>query len=146
MAGTVSPESAPREVSIDRRIINPWTWQDNFGFVQANEVTGAKRVLYCAGQASTDAEGRPVHPEDMAAQLRQSLDNLERVLREAGLDLSNVVRLNLYTTDVDRFLASFRVAIERFGETGCRPVCTLLGVTRLAFPELLVEIEATAVA
>ena len=37
-------------------------------------------------------------------------------------------------------------AIERFGETGCRPACTLLGVTRLAFPELLVEIEATAVA
>lgn len=131
---------------MDRRIINPWTWQDNFGFVQAHEVTGAQRVLYCAGQASTDGDGRPVHPEDMAGQLRQSLDNLETVLREAGLDLSNVVRLNLYTTDVDRFLAAFHVAIERFGETGCRPACTLLGVTRLAFPELLVEIEATAVA
>jgi enamine deaminase RidA (YjgF/YER057c/UK114 family) len=131
---------------MDRRIINPWTWQDNFGFVQGHEVTGAQRVLYCAGQASTDADGRPVHPEDMAAQLRQSLDNLETVLREAGLDLSNVVRLNLYTTDVDRFLVAFHVAIERFGETGCRPACTLLGVTRLAFPELLVEIEATAVA
>lgn len=131
---------------MDRRIINPWTWQDNFGFVQAHEVTGAQRVLYCAGQASVDADGRPIHPEDMAGQLGQSLDNLETVLREAGLDLSNVVRLNLYTTDVDRFLAAFHVAIERFGEAGCRPACTLLGVTRLAFAELLVEIEATAVA
>ena len=131
---------------MDRRVINPWTWQDHFGFVQANEVTGGNRVVYCAGQTSVDADGRPVHPEDMAGQLRQSLDNLETVLREAGLDLSNVVRLNLYTTDVDRVLAAFHVAIERFGETGCRPASTLLGVTRLAAPELLVEIEATAVA
>jgi enamine deaminase RidA (YjgF/YER057c/UK114 family) len=131
---------------MERRIINPWSWQDNFGFVQGHEVTDGQRVLYCAGQASTDADGRPVHPEDMAAQLRQSLDNLETVLAQAGLDLSHVVRLNLYTTDVDRFLAAFHVAIERFGEKGCRPAATLLGVTRLAFPELLVEIEATAVA
>ena len=131
---------------MDRRIINPWTWQDNYGFVQGHEVTGGQRVLYCAGQASTDADGRPAHPDDMAAQLRQSIENLETVLREAGLNLSNVVRLNLYTTDVDRFLAAFHVAIERFKETNCRPACTLLGVTRLAFPELLVEIEATAVA
>ena len=131
---------------MERRIVNPWTWQDSYGFVQGHEVTGGQRVLYCAGQASTDAEGRAVHAEDMAAQIRQSLDNLETVLGEAGLDLSNVVRLTLYTTDVDRFLASFHVAVERWTERGCRPACTLLGVTRLAFPELLVEIEATAVA
>lgn len=131
---------------MERRIINPWAWQDNYGFVQGHEVTAGQRVLYCAGQASIDTEGRPVHPEDMAAQIRQSLDNLEAVLGEAGLELSNVVRLTLYTTDVDRFLASFHVAIERMSERGCRPACTLLGVTRLAFPELLVEIEATAVA
>jgi enamine deaminase RidA (YjgF/YER057c/UK114 family) len=131
---------------MDRRIINPWTWQDDYGFVQGHEVTGGQRTLYCAGQAATDESGRPVHPEDMAAQLRQSLDNLETVLREAGMSLSNVVRLNMYTTDVDRFLAAFHMAIERFKANDCRPACTLLGVTRLAFPELLVEIEATAVA
>jgi enamine deaminase RidA (YjgF/YER057c/UK114 family) len=139
-------KSALHEVSMDRRIINPWTWQDTFGFVQAHEVTGGQRVLYCAGQTSVNADGRPLHPEDMAAQLRQSLDNLETVLLEAGMDLSHVVRLNLYTTDVDRLLAAFHVAIERFGATGCRPASTLLGVARLAAPELLVEIEATAVA
>src|SRR3954462_11834562 len=106
-----------REVSMDRRIINPWTWQDSYGFVQANEVTGGQRVLYCAGQPTTDADGRPAHPGDMAAKVRQCVENLETVLHEAGLDLSNVVRLNLYTTDVDRFLAAFHVAIERFNET-----------------------------
>jgi enamine deaminase RidA (YjgF/YER057c/UK114 family) len=131
---------------MERRIINPWTWQDNFGFVQGHEVTGGQRVLYCAGQTSTDADGRTVHADDMAGQLRKALDNLETVLEQAGMELSNVVRLNMYTTDVDRFLAAFHVAIERFNEKGCRPAATLLGVTRLAFSDLLLEIEATAVA
>jgi enamine deaminase RidA (YjgF/YER057c/UK114 family) len=55
------------------------------------------------------------------------------------------VRLNYYTTDVDRFFEEYDVLTARLAEFGCRPAATLLGVTRLAFPELLVEIEATAV-
>jgi enamine deaminase RidA (YjgF/YER057c/UK114 family) len=130
---------------VERRIINPWTWQDNFGYVQANEVGGVQRTLFLAGQASVDEEGRPVHPEDMGAQLAQAMDNLETVLREAGAELSDVVRLNYYTTDVDRFFEAFGDAAGRMAGAGCRPASTLLGVQRLAFPELLVEIEATAV-
>ncbi len=130
---------------MERRIINPWTWQDNFGYVQANEVSGTQRTLFLAGQVSVDEEGSPVHPEDMGAQLTQAMDNLETVLREAGAELSDVVRLNIYTTDVDRFFEAYGVAVGRLAEAGCRPASTLLGVTRLAFPELLVEIEATAV-
>ncbi len=130
---------------MERRIINPWTWQDDFGYVQANEVSGAQRTLFLAGQASVDEEGRPVHPDDMGAQVAQAMDNLETVLREAGAELSDVVRLNYYTTDVDRFFEAYDAVAVRLVETGCRPACTLLGVARLAFPELLVEIEATAV-
>jgi enamine deaminase RidA (YjgF/YER057c/UK114 family) len=131
---------------MERSIINPWTWQDQLGYVQANEISGAQRTLFLAGQGSVDEEGRPVHPEDMAAQLNQTLDNLETVLREAGAELSAVVRLNYYTTDVDRFFEAYGAAAGRLAEAGCRPASTLLGVTRLAYPELLVEIEATAVA
>ena len=130
---------------MERRIINPWTWQDNLGFVQANEVSGVQRVLICSGQTSVDADGNPVHAGDMAGQLNKALDNLEMVLKEAGLNLSNVVRLNVYTTDVDRFFEAYEVAARRLAENGCRFASTLLGVQRLAFPELLVEIEATAV-
>jgi enamine deaminase RidA (YjgF/YER057c/UK114 family) len=131
---------------MERRVINPWTWQDQLGYVQANEVSGTQRTLFLAGQASVDEEGRPAHPEDMGAQLTQSIDNLETVLREAGAELSDVVRLNYYTTDVDRFFEAYGAAAGRLAEAGCRPASTLLGVTRLAYPELLVEIEATAVA
>jgi len=87
-----------------------------------------------------------VHAGDMGAQVRQAIDNLETVLREAGFELSQVVRLNTYTTDVDAFLEASQEAGARLAEAGCRPTATLLGVARLAFPEFLVELEATAVA
>ncbi len=131
---------------MERRILNPWKWQDQFGFVQANQISGAGRVIVCAGQTSSDVDGKPVHGGDMGAQLRQALDNLETVLGQAGLDLSSVVRLNYYTTDVDAFLASSGELIERMENAGCRPASTLLGVSRLAFPEFLIELEATAMA
>ena len=48
-------------MAAERRVINPWGWQDEFSFVQANEVRNIQRMLICAGQASIDAEGRPTH-------------------------------------------------------------------------------------
>jgi enamine deaminase RidA (YjgF/YER057c/UK114 family) len=131
---------------MERRIINPWTWQDQFGFVQANEVSGAGRVLYCAGQTSVDAGGRPVHAGDMRAQITQALDNLETVLEKAGFTLGNVVRLNYYTPNLDLLLANWDVIGARLVKAVCRPASTALQVSRLAFAELLVEIEATAAA
>jgi enamine deaminase RidA (YjgF/YER057c/UK114 family) len=131
---------------VQQRSINPWRWQDAFGFVQANEVGDARRLIVCAGQFSGDAEGRPLYPGDMRAQITQALDNIEAVLREAGVTLASVVRLNYYTTDVDRFLTANDVIVRRLADAGCRSASTLLGVACLAFPELLIEIEATAVA
>jgi enamine deaminase RidA (YjgF/YER057c/UK114 family) len=129
---------------MERRAINPWTWQDRLGFVQANEVSGAKQTLICSGQTSVDASGAPLHAGDMAAQMRQAIDNLETVLRQAGLQLSDVVRLNYYTTDVDRFVQAAPAGLSRLAEAHCRPASTLLGVARLFHPAILVEIEATA--
>jgi enamine deaminase RidA (YjgF/YER057c/UK114 family) len=130
---------------MERRVVNPWTWQDQFGFVQANEASGIERVLVCAGQTSVDAEGQALHEGDMAAQIAQALDNVETVLGEAGFSLADVVRLNYYVTDVDAFIAAGAALAARLAEAGCRPASTLLGVARLAFPSQLVEIEATAV-
>lgn len=130
---------------MERQIINPWPWQDEYGFVQAIVLTGGQRTLVCSGQASQQADGSPIHAGDMKAQTKQALDNLDTVLQQAGFRMADVVRLNIYTTDVDRFLAE---GVETWGrrlaEAGCRPTVTLLGVSRLAFPELLVEFEATA--
>lgn len=130
---------------MERRVVNPWTWQEQFGYVQANEVSGAERTLWCAGQTSVDDEGNPLHESDMTAQVLQALDNLETVLRHAGFELSDVVRLNYFTTDVDAFIGAGDALGRRLGEAGCQAAGTLLGVQRLAFPQLLVELEATAV-
>jgi enamine deaminase RidA (YjgF/YER057c/UK114 family) len=132
---------------VEQRNVNPWTWQDQFGFSQAVEVSGATRVLYCAGQTSTGPDGRTLHAGDLRAQASAALDNLETVLREADLSLSNVVRLTTYVTDVDRYLDEAAPAIgARLAAAGVQPAATLLGISRLAFPDLLIELEATAVA
>ena len=70
---------------------------------------------------------------------------LETVLKTAGFTLADVTRLNYYTTDVDKFFESHDIVANRLSRAGSQPSGTLLGVTRLAFPGLLIEIEATAV-
>ena len=125
--------------------IHPWTWQDKLQFSQAIEVRGGSRVLYCAGQTSVDADGNSMHKGDMRAQLQQALTNLETVLTHAGLSLANVVRLNYYVTDLAAFFEASPALNERLAKGRCKPAGTLLHITSLAFPGLMVEIEATAV-
>lgn len=131
---------------VENRKINPWTWQDSFGFSQAIETSGHQRVLRCAGQTAVNANGEPMHAGDMAAQIALALDNLEAVLKAADMTFANVVRLNVYTTDMDATLEHFKVAEERLAGAGVQPAITALGVARLFLPELMIEIEGDAVA
>jgi enamine deaminase RidA (YjgF/YER057c/UK114 family) len=131
---------------VQRTAVNPWQWSTAFGFNQGEVVQDGQRVLFCAGQTSVDGDGNPMFAGDMAAQISLAADNLEAVLRGAGMSLANVVRLNFYTTDVDAYLANAGALGERTAAAGVAPPGTLLGVARLAFPELMVELEATAVA
>ncbi len=130
----------------ERTSINPWPWSVNLGFDQAQLVEGHRRQLVCSGQDAVDADGNPQHPGDMAGQLELALDNLEAVLGAAGMTLGDVVRLNAYTTDVDELFKHWARLPERFGDADSRFVTSVLGVTRLAAPQLLVLLEATAVA
>jgi enamine deaminase RidA (YjgF/YER057c/UK114 family) len=80
----------------------------------------------------------------MRNQITLALDNLEAVLSAADMDLTNISRLNIYTTDVDETMKHFDVLGARFGPADAAPPMTLLGVTRLAISGLMFEIEATA--
>ncbi|MFF4620520.1 RidA family protein [Nonomuraea jabiensis] len=131
---------------MERTAVNPWPWSVEMGYNQGEIVSGHTRTLYCSGQTAMSAEGKPRHADDMAAQLALSLDNLEAVLGEAGMSLANLVRLNVYTTDVDRLFEHYGVLAARLGAAGVAPSTTMLGVTRLAIPDLMVELEGTAVA
>ncbi|MFJ1788519.1 RidA family protein [Streptomyces anulatus] len=131
---------------MERTAVNPVTWSVDLGFNQGELVSGQTRTLYVSGQAATGDDGKPRHDGDMAAQLTLSIDNLEAVLSGAGMSLANLVRLNVYTTDVDLLFQHYGALAGRLGAAGVAPASTLLGVTRLAVPGLLVELEGTAVA
>ncbi|MFI5801814.1 RidA family protein [Streptomyces sp. NPDC051561] len=131
---------------MERTKVNPWAWSGELGYSQGELVSGNTRTLYLAGQTAMSGEGKPEHEGDMAAQLTLSLDNLEAVLAGAGMSLANLVRLNVYTTDVDLLLPHFGLLAARLGAAGAAPASTMLGVTRLAVPTLMVELEGTAVA
>ncbi|MCK2221960.1 RidA family protein [Actinomadura sp. ATCC 31491] len=131
---------------MQRTAVNPWAWSVGLGYDQGQLVSGHTRTLYCAGQGAMDSDGKPRHAGDLAAQLALSLDNLEAVLGGAGMSLANLVRLTVCTTDVDRLFEHYGVLAGRLGAAGAAPPTTMLGVTRLALPELMVELEGTAVA
>lgn len=130
---------------MQRTSINPVTWSIGLGFDQGQMIEESQRLLVCSGQDSVDAEGNPQHPGEMAAQLELALDNLEAVLAEAGMTFASVVRLNVYTTDFDEFVKHWARLTGRFGNSESRFTTSLLGVTRLFTPQLLVLLEATAV-
>ncbi len=130
---------------LERTAVNPVTWSVAMGFNQGELVAGHTRTLYCSGQTAMSGDGTPRHDGDMAAQLALSLDNLAAVLAEAGMSLANLVRLNVYTTDVDVLLQHYGVLAARLGAAAVAPATTMLGVTRLAIPGQLVELEGTAV-
>ncbi|MCT7351322.1 RidA family protein [Streptomyces sp. 15-116A] len=133
-------------MAVERTAVNPWPWSTELGFNQGEVVSGHTRTLYISGQTAMSEDGKPQHDGDMEAQLALSLANLEAVLDEAGMSLANLVRLNVYTTDVDLLFQHYDVLAARLGAAGAAPTSTMLGVTRLAVPTLMVELEGTAAA
>ena len=131
---------------MQRTPINPWDWSLKLGYNQAEVITDTSCQLICAGQTAVDGTGTPQHPGDMRGQINLALDNLEAVLAGADMNLSNIIRIGVFATDVDEALKNFDLLGMRFGPIQCAPPMTLLGVTRLAIPGLLFEIEATAAA
>ena len=127
-----------------RTPVDPWSWSLSVGYHQAELLEGVRRQLVCAGQTAVDADGRPQHPGDMRGQISLALDNLEAVLNAADMTLASITRLGIYTTDVDEALKHFDLLGARFGPLDAAPPMTLLGVTRLAVPGLVFEIEASA--
>ena len=130
---------------MQRTDVNPWTWQEKFGFSQCVDLTAPQRMLVLAGQGPVDDDGNLVAEGDLDGQIRQTMDNLEMVLGQAGVRLSDVVRLTIFTTDMDAFFGAYGTYAARLAEGGCVPASSLIGVARLAIPGMAVELEATVV-
>jgi enamine deaminase RidA (YjgF/YER057c/UK114 family) len=131
---------------MERRAVNPTDWLLGFNINHGIEVTGAQRVLYLSGQTSCDAKGAPLHAGDLSAQFKLAWSNLKDALTEADMSPGEIVRLNIYTTDAPGFMAAAGDLISIMAGDGCQPVSTLLGVAALFHPDIMIELEATAVA
>lgn len=130
-------------------------WEEAYGYAQAVKVGN---TIYISGQLSHDQHGNVVGPakldgsgkiidsSNIELQMRMSYENAARLLQTFGASLDNVVEDVIYVTDFD---AAFAVAgeVRKAAYKINRPVCasTIVGVTRLAFPEQMVEISFTAV-
>lgn len=128
---------------MEKRIINPWTWQDQRSYVQAVEVKNVTATLYCSGQAAVHADGTS-STDDMQTQLLLAIENVEKVISEAGYELKNIVRLNVMTTSADELWPHFGILQEWIGKHGIQQATSLFQVPKL-FETLKVELEATVV-
>jgi len=128
---------------MEKRIINPWKWQDERSYVQAVEVKNVESTLYVSGQTAISADGVS-SDADMKSQLILALQNLEQVITEAGFECSGIVRLNIYTTATHELWPHFPVFQKWIAKYGVQPALTMLEVKSL-FETLKVELEATVV-
>ncbi len=132
--------------AIEREVVNPWTWQNKYGFVQANKIRGAESMLFCAGQISVDKDGKLLFPGDMSRQVKKITQNLEVLFKQAGFKLSDIVRITYYTTDIKGFTkANLEVLSKWLKKNNCKPATSLIGVAALAHPACTIELEVTAV-
>jgi enamine deaminase RidA (YjgF/YER057c/UK114 family) len=130
-------------MSTPKRIVQPRDLPLRKSHSQVVTVTGGTLVFIAGMTSRSEKNATPVHPGDMRAQLRQVCENIGRALRSVGGDFSDVVKTTTFTTDVEEY---HRVSDERLKYfRKDLPTSALVGVVRLAHPDLMIEIEAMAV-
>jgi enamine deaminase RidA (YjgF/YER057c/UK114 family) len=118
------------------------------GMYSHGVIAPAGEIVVVAGQVGMDRAGKLVGPGDVGAQTKQALDNVRAVLNAAGCGMGDVVRFQTFLThasDIEGFMQARHEVFPGHFPDGVYPPNTLLIVSRLVKPELLVEIEAMAV-
>jgi len=123
------------------KIFSGTPWEPIMGYARAVLVG---ETIHVSGTTGTDPSGKVLAPGDAYAQTVQAIRNIENALKRLGMGLEHVVRTRVYVTQIDRWEEVAKAHCEFFGEI--HPATSLIGVARLVDPEMLVEIEAEAVA
>jgi reactive intermediate/imine deaminase len=127
----------------EKRFLTPATLSPPFGYSHVVEAP-AGTTVYISGQVPLDAEGQLVGEGDVAAQTRQVFENLTRALEAAGATWSDVVKLDYFLRDVTQ-IAAVRAIRDEYIDTEHPPASTLVEVSGLFRPDVLVEIQAVAI-
>ena len=126
---------------MDRQLISSGTsWEKLYGYSRAVRVGG---TVYVAGTTAVDETGNVIGENDPYGQARFIFEKIGRALAEAGASLADAVRVRTFVTDISRWTDVARAQGEVFGTI--RPAATLVQVSALVDPRLLVEIELDAV-
>ena len=127
------------------RFINANTLAPQSGYSYVVDTTGPGRTVYIAGQLGLDMENKLVGaPGDFRAQATKAIENLQAALASVGAKLSDVVKITNYLTDMSAHIGIYREIRDRFFPMP-RPASTAVGISQLARPGALFEIEAIAV-
>lgn len=125
--------------------VNPANFTKTVGaYSQGLKVeVGDKVLVFVSGQLAMDADGNPVAPDDVSAQTRYIFENIKKILGEAGAALEDVVKVQIFVTDITKFPQVSAVRNEYLGDI--RPVSTLLEISRTVKDGCDIEIEITAI-
>jgi len=115
-------------------------WEDLVGFSRAVRMGD---YVFISGTTASDEDGSTVAPGDAYAQTKYIIEKIVYMLREAGAELSDVVRTRMFVTDITQWEAIGRAHHEVFGDI--RPAATMVEVSRLVNPDHLVEMEVDAI-
>jgi len=127
----------------EKRFLSPETLPPPFGYSHVVDAP-AGRIIYVSGQVPLDAEGQLVGEGDFAAQTRQVFENLSRALEAAAASWSDVVKLEYFLRDVGE-ITSVRAIRDDYVDTERPPASTLVEVSGLFRPDVLIEIQAVAI-
>jgi 2-iminobutanoate/2-iminopropanoate deaminase len=138
-----APTAAPRPTHPRRIAMNPPAVPAPIRAYYSNCVrVRAGSLLFISGQIGTDANGRLVGRDDAAAQANQALRNMELLLKANGASMADVVKVTVYVTNMDYLDVIAPVRLKYFPQDG--PASAIVEVSRLALPDVKVEIEAIA--
>lgn len=126
---------------MERRLVSSGTkWEPGVGYSRAVRVGPH---IHVSGTTATDDEGNIVGEGDVYQQTLKALSNIETALEEVDASLADVVRTRMFVTDIDQWETIGDAHAEMFGDI--RPATSMVEMNRLITPELLIEIEATAI-
>ncbi|RFM28331.1 RidA family protein [Deminuibacter soli] len=127
------------------KLVNPAGLHTPNGYSHMAEIDlGNSTMLIISGQVALDKNGALVGKDDLEKQAEQALENIKTIVQSAGGNMSNVVKMSYFMTDISK-IAQVRAARDKFVNTANPPASTSVQVSRLFREDILIEIEATAI-